>query len=190
MSDIPSTWQAVEQTLQQTESDMVEIVRRFDVFYAEYCKVALSPIPPLDTKQSVLDFVATQRSNDYQTLFYRALGRPNVLAELKQTTEGWVFMRTLIPVVVSNIQPWSGWTAIDRCKLCNQGHFSLTFEFSYWTYGEKHYVSEGCPECTKKLVMQDREFSSPEFWKTRQEGYRRFINDYGILDPLPGLVHQ
>ena len=84
-------------------------------------------------------------------------------------------------IVVGNIQPWQGWCAIDKCKICGAGFFSLTFEFTYWRDGVKIYISEGCLECTRELIQQDKEYSSIAFWRSHRQGYSDF-RMLGLID--------
>jgi hypothetical protein len=89
-------------------------------------------------------------------------------------------------IVVGNVTPWIAWGGIDKCVLCQQGYFEVTFEFHYTLNGVSHYVSEGCANCTAKLVRQDAEYASPTFWAHHKTGYYNFIA-YGLIEPFPNL---
>ncbi len=41
------------------------------------------------------------------------------------------------PIVVGNIQPWTLWTDAFKCKICDEGWFFISFEFTYWKYGKE-----------------------------------------------------
>jgi len=88
-------------------------------------------------------------------------------------------------VWVGNIVPWSGWCDTDYCKLCKKGSFTTTFEFHYKIGGKEKYVTEACGECTKKLVDQDKDYTSIEFWKqcklVGNNTYDKYLS-YGIID--------
>ena len=84
-------------------------------------------------------------------------------------------------IVVGNIQPWEGWCAIDKCKICGDGPFSVTFEFTYWRDNIEKYISEGCLECTRELIQQDKEYSSVAFWRLHRKGYFDFRR-FGLID--------
>jgi len=53
------------------------------------------------------------------------------------------------PLDLVSVQPWVGWTEIEKCKVCRGGPFACTYEISLeWGDTKKYeYISEVCGKC-------------------------------------------
>jgi hypothetical protein len=88
---------------------------------------------------------------------------------------------------VSNVRPWDCWCGpSDYCKLCGVGPIGPSFEFSYNVVGgERHYVSEGCRDCTYALLKRDPFWQSRDEWikcvRMGKNTYDHYLA-YGLID--------
>ena len=78
---------------------------------------------------------------------------------------------------IYQIQPWRCWVPNDYCKVCADGPFSVTFEIAYTNRnsGATGYISEACQPCTRRLIDQDPDWATQEFWNNQT---RRTITAY------------
>lgn len=71
-------------------------------------------------------------------------------------------------VDIMSIQQWNGWCDIDKCKQCNGGPFSTTYEVNWILRcsNEQKYCSEMCYKCLKNLAKLDPDIQNEEYRKT------------------------
>ena len=86
-------------------------------------------------------------------------------------------------VSIFSIQQWDGWTAIDKCKVCNGGPFCSTYEVNWDIVHtkEQKYCSEMCIGCLRNMAKQDPEIQSDEYRKTHPKT-DMIAKKYGLLN--------
>ena len=85
-------------------------------------------------------------------------------------------------ISIFSIQQWDGWTAIDKCKVCNGGPFCSTYEVNWDIVHtkEQKYCSEMCIGCLRNMAKLDPEIQSEEYRKSHPKT-DRIAKKYGLL---------
>ena len=93
-------------------------------------------------------------------------------------------------------QPWSGWCAVEKCKICRVV-CNPSFEVAWYHFllsddkeqGQKkkqdsstcYYVSEMCSTCVRKILKRDPELRTQAYWDKKWNLYRQY-REMGLLD--------